>query len=195
MSLTQDEIMDIINPYLDELRACPVSAVNDYNVQYKQLRSRHSLRSQASIIHDLMRDYATILLRPLKDVYIYEDINGLFIVEFHGKVQVRFKKLNSNMKFSNIPTQQTLDFYEQLELPGIPAAARLVVGYILDETQTQLRKVAITCPKTCSNGQENEWHHELEEFSVVEIPESLIESGITLAAKRVRPKEIIKIKE
>lgn len=190
MTITRDEAVTVLKPYLDKLRECVVLAWDDYITQYNDLRFPHTSRTRANIIHDLMCLHAKRQFAPIKGVHIRET-NGLFLVDFHGELQIRFKKLNRSMKSSNIPTQQTLHFFEQLELEGIPSATRLVIGYILDEAQTQIRTVVITCPK----GQEIEWYLELEEPAETRIAGVPAESEVVKTSKRVRVKEIKKFRE
>ena len=60
------------------------------------------------------------------------------------KLAFRFKKLNDNGLTCNYPTQASLDFHAQSELPGIPEVARLEVGYLLNKIQTKIDEVIIS---------------------------------------------------
>ena len=69
---------------------------------------------------------------------------GLFLVGFDGRLTISFKKLGPGKKTYNIQTRQQVDFNLQIDLPGIPKAVRLNVGYVLDTSQTSIKDVLVT---------------------------------------------------
>ncbi len=83
------------------------------------------------------------------------DNRGFLVLTFEDRVVVRFKKYRSRrFRTSNIPTRQQLQFSYQLQLPGMPAeSTRLVAGYLLDELETSIQTIAVTC----SIGPELQW--------------------------------------
>lgn len=190
MLITQSESLSILKPYQSKIRECVVSGWNAYITQYAHVRDVLTPRTRANIVFDHMCHHARQQFANTKDVHIRET-NGLFLVDIQGKLQIRFKKLDDNNKSSNIQTQQTLNFYEQLELPGLPHATRLVAGYVLNDWETAIRTVTVTCP----NGSEIEWYLELEEPPKVETINLPTESEIPEIRRRVRVKEIKKLKE
>jgi hypothetical protein len=72
---------------------------------------------------------------------------GLVTINVRDQLLARFKKLDRDKRSHNIPTQQSLLFKAQLDLPGIESSlTHLDVGYVLNELQTGLDGVYITCP-------------------------------------------------
>lgn len=72
---------------------------------------------------------------------------GLTTINIRDHLLARFKKLDKNKHSRNLPTQQSFLFKAQLELPGIPSKlTHLDVGYVLNDLQTGIDGVYITCP-------------------------------------------------
>lgn len=78
------------------------------------------------------------------------------------KLVFRFKKLNENGLTCNYPTQASLDFHAQSELPGVPEVARLEVGYLLNKIETKVEEVVISYRESDSV----EWSIKLSEHLV-----------------------------
>lgn len=103
-------------------------------------------RSRANIVHDLSVDHAKRLLYGIPGVRI-EERKGLVLFVLRELVVIRIKKLGSDMKSCNIPTQQVIKFLEQEELPAMPAfAVHLQAGYQLNSLQTKINGLFITWP-------------------------------------------------
>lgn len=102
--------------------------------------------ARALIVHNHITDLARKEFADDVSVQI-GDNRGFLILTIEEKVVIRFKKYrNGNFKTSNIPTRQQLQFAYQLQLPGMPPeATKLVAGYLLDELQTAIETVAVTC--------------------------------------------------
>ena len=117
------------------------------------------------------------------------------MLNLQDRVLLRFKKLDENKITGNIRTQQTLDFLKQ-DLPFMPShATNLIVGYELNQIQTNISAVTVTCPK---NSLQTEWYFDLESSSKTDIINMPIEpktSGLIDTVKRVKVKEIKKDKE
>jgi hypothetical protein len=56
---------------------------------------------------------------------------------------LRFKKLRESLLTSNIPTRRQTLLALQLHLPDFPDAPRLVVGYLLNRLQTDIKDILI----------------------------------------------------
>jgi hypothetical protein len=62
---------------------------------------------------------------------------------------IRFKKQDEDGKSRNYPTKQAKDYDRGDDLPGIPPpAARLSVGYFLDQTGTEFIRTQIARPRS-----------------------------------------------
>ena len=148
------DIVRTVNKVID-------SAWSHYNKEYSiALRINHSPRTRANIMSDLMIMYTRKFFEGKRGVVLRKN-RGLFLLEIKGELLIRFKKLGRNQKASNIPTQQSIDFYgQQLDLPGISSrAVGLVAGYVLNGLQNGLESKLITCPK----GSYVEWSIDMEE--------------------------------
>jgi len=120
-------------------------------------RMKLSSRSRASVVNDLIVDRA----RMAFDGHLRAeclDINKMFVVAFQGGIAVRFKKLDEGFVASGIPTGQAMEFVRQGALPGIGDGIHLHAGYRLDEFETELEGIYLTCPRGRSA---NYWWHEL----------------------------------
>lgn len=65
-----------------------------------------------------------------------------------GKVLLRFKKLDRNLRTRSTRTEAQRAWSRQLYIPGCEEpATRLVAGYQLTDEQAQIARLAITCPR------------------------------------------------
>jgi len=109
------------------------------------------------------------------------------LINVKDSLLLRFKKMGEDKSTRNIPTQQSFLFRAQLELPGIPAAlTHLEAGYVLNDLQTALDGVYITCP----NGKRLEWFIDLTALAGANVTQLPPISRVPQAArrKRLRPK-------
>lgn len=175
MVISEAAAKTILEPYKARLRECIMQAWEDYESQYGHVRYIHTPRTRANIVHDHMVHHARRLFEGNAGVFMSE-IKGLFLIEIEGQLLVRFKKLDEDKKHHNYPTPQNLEFWDQLDLPGIPHLTRLVAGYELNNLQTAIDAIYITCP----NGSCNAWYFELEDemarTEIVELPASIAAS-------------------
>jgi hypothetical protein len=106
-----------------------------------------------------------------------------------GSLIVRFKKLSTRLRTTNYPTQQSLKFDAQLELPHLPPAGRVSVGYRLNQLQTGYLDILAVF----SVNNHAVWHYELNRptaSNVVRLP-----TPEERAARLVRPKHQLGRKE
>lgn len=181
MDITENQAKEVLSPYHDALQNCIVAAWEEYHSALHEIKHKLSPRSQSSIIFDFITDNVSQCFEGEKGINISRK-RGLFLVNFGNKVVVRFKKLRNN-RASCIPTKQTLSFFRQLELPGIPSPKRCIVGYQLNCIRTEIRNISVVYPRTASK---NYWQYDLELFesSSLETPYKQIP-----IAQEVVPKE------
>jgi len=101
-------------------------------------------RTRASIVNDHMALLADERLLPLDGVHKIERC-GIPMYVFDERAVVRFKKHDSGLLTSNIPTrhQQALAIQEVMEgLP--PEAVYLIAGYQLDRAEADILTVVLT---------------------------------------------------
>jgi hypothetical protein len=84
---------------------------------------------------------------------------GLFIVD--EKYALRIKKLDSASRSRNVRTKQDQHFRAQVPLPGLSAMYNLELGYVLDETRTEIVDVRLVC----LNGRRPYWWQSVEQPS------------------------------
>lgn len=144
--LDHSEAETILTPYLDLLDNVIQSAFDRYHSL--EDKHEHTPRSRASLIHDFIVINAEKEFSGKQGIECYYTY-GLFTVSFYDKVMVRFKKLDSRMKASNIPTHQALCFetQEQLSFPSFPQQTTVTAGYIPSSTWTEIVQKVITCYK------------------------------------------------
>ncbi len=104
--------------------------------------------ARALLVHNYMTDLARREFADDPGVRIGSK-GGFLCLTFEDKVVIRFKKFkNGNFTTSGIPTKQQQQFAYQLsfEFEGMPPeATKLVVGYLLNELQTSIETIAVTC--------------------------------------------------
>jgi hypothetical protein len=138
-----DEAERLLSPHQAAFREIMESAWKEWERIPVELRSKLNARARANCLYDFIVHQARAHFQSLRDVEIIEK-RGLFLLGFAGRIILRFKKLRANRLCSNVPTNQQLRFSLQLELPGIPLATRLNVGYMLDIAQTGIDSILVT---------------------------------------------------
>lgn len=152
-------------PYAARLEGCVRKALDEYVKGYKKLRRRHSKRTQASIIQDLMvaaaeDEFGSAERGVAKDVAVYTKGNLRFIAVNGGLYKIKLKKLDQHRAASNIPTQAALSFCQQMCFDSIPSSTNLHLGYqVLNDAALTESKVWIACPTGSAVG----WEWELVE--------------------------------
>lgn len=140
------EAMAVLDPYLEDIDSCLREGFGTYRGYPDDVIAEHDSRAATSNIysHQLMR--ARMLLAPRSGVTILP-LRGLWVVDFHGKVNLRFKKVNGAGRGRNAGTKQQEMFDGQMDLPGLPSEAiRVVAGYKTDAALTSIQKVLISRP-------------------------------------------------
>jgi len=157
MNITEDQAREVLNPYQEDLQECILSSWTDYHNHCHGIQHILSKRSRANIIFDFIVHNINQKFHGKRNIFISNN-KRLFLVNFENKVVIRFKKLRHN-RASCIPTQQTIDFFRQIEIPEIPTPERFVVGYHLNHMQTEIKNISVVYPQTSS---QNYWAYDLE---------------------------------
>lgn len=125
------------------------SAINEYRNNYANLRFKHSARTEANIIHDLIVE--CVKEKFEQDLHSYHVTkNGLFLLGVdNGAILIRFKKMDSKKRVSNIPTNQSYRFNNQFALFG--PSININAGYHINGLDTE---IYVACPK---NNKKNYW--------------------------------------
>jgi hypothetical protein len=149
MTNPPEEHLKRIYSHLPTVRNLFDLAISDYNRECGNIRYKISRRSRASLIHDNIVHRAKELFNDTDEVS-FKVIRGLFVLFFGGYVCLRFKKLDKRKRSSNIQTQQTLSFMNQMEIPDIPQTTKMVAGYQFNDLETDFA-VYITYPNGSSS--------------------------------------------
>lgn len=145
MPTSESQARSILSPYFPMIYDAIAAAWNEYSQDIGDWGPDMTDRSRASIVHDLTIRSAIQQFDEMQGVRVVEQ-NRLFLFIFDESIALRFKKLDENKRSRNIPTQVTLDFLAQQEIPGIASTLHLEAGYVLNELQTDIDGIYIVCP-------------------------------------------------
>lgn len=128
-------------------------ALREFIAEYAIKRKDLSVRSERSIIHDLMVKHIKREFTGIPGIATYFKHN-LFLLGVGGSYTIKLKKLNRRLRTSNATTQLVLDFLrQQLEIPGLEGPTCLHLGYKLHPVELTKSEIYITCP----NGRRLAW--------------------------------------
>jgi hypothetical protein len=185
--ISKSQAEQILGSHLKRIRDCIVRAFQKYVSDYRSVALVHTSRSRASVIHDHMIANARESFAGDDGIRIFSK-SGLSLINVKDSLLLRFKKMDKKKHTHNIPTQQSFLFRAQLELPGIPAElTHLEAGYVLNDLQTGLDGVYITCP----NGKRLEWFIDLTSLAganVTQLPKPVQQPLQAARKKRIRPR-------
>ncbi len=146
--LSADEARAILDPHIDDLRACLDAGWNAWQALGEAMPEasvRTSNRTRAGIVYDAVAAEARLRFRNKPSVDLTSRL-GFLIVVFDGRLVLRFKKYRYGLRTSSIPTHQQLSFTWQAEMDGMPPdATKVVAGYLLNHLQDNIARMAITC--------------------------------------------------
>jgi hypothetical protein len=141
--VTKEIAKEVLNPYMDRIRETMYRAVDEYKEKYLMYGHELKNRSKSSIIHDYVERH----IRKEFGESMVGTLRGMFYLNINDKICLRFKKINSNLKSSNIRTQQTTLFDSQQTIPGIvPTALFVNAGYMVNSLYTDFNDLFIVCP-------------------------------------------------
>jgi len=165
MTSTLAEAQVDLAPYVAAFERCVRAALAEYVEKYATVRHKHSRRTDASILHDLMASQFKSEFGAAGDklgpVFVDTKGNLVQVVALQGKYKAKLKKLDAKLFTRNVPTVSSLKFvWQQTSFVEIPAATNIHIGYQLPTTEASFgaSKVWVTCP----NGDEVGWSWELD---------------------------------
>ncbi|MBP2635781.1 MAG: hypothetical protein H6Q72_1688 [Firmicutes bacterium] len=165
---------------------CISASINYYQEKHKDDGHIFLPRTKANAINDIMANNIKKSFESDPDVYIfYARGRSLRLSINNGAVVVRFKKMDKNMTTHNIPTQQALDFNEQLTLFG--NSININAGYISTGFD---HKIVVACPE---NNNQNFWAWEVESAvanleNVTIFPVAISAQSTALPKRKVVPR-------
>ncbi|WP_027365054.1 hypothetical protein [Desulfotruncus alcoholivorax] len=186
MAIPENEAKQILAPYIPSITKCIEAAVQEYLLNVRRIQ--FSKRTRASIINDLIIDYAFKYLQNEPGIR-WSFKRNCFYFFIQDKFKLKFKMFDKNLKTRNIPTQQVLKFINQqenfLNFPDLPpAVTNIFAGYRWNYLQTEHEGFFITCP----DGSSNLWVIEL--ISEKSAISELIPINAQTKRKRVTPRKV-----
>ena len=124
------EAQQILRPYLGHIGNCIGTGIRGWEAFQEALPTECvplTSRTIAGIINDLMVDYARHVFSPMQPQVVTSDGAGFLVVDFLGRLKMRFKKLSRRLHPYNYATHQQRACEEQT-LFG-PAATFVTAGY------------------------------------------------------------------
>jgi hypothetical protein len=169
--IEQSEAMLFLRPHLQAIRDDIVlGAWADYLALPEMARITFSSITRANVVHDQTVQRAVRYFSSVEGVKII-DLQKLSLFILDQRIALRFKKFDNEILSRNQPTKQVADFRAQTQLPGIEAMHNLEAGYVLNETEQEIRMVYLVCP----NMNRNYWEMEITKGAPVTIVTDLFE--------------------
>jgi hypothetical protein len=142
--ISRETAEQILAPQLDLVGLCLFNA-------WDKLKAETALavpvkpRTRANLVYDYAVAEAWRLLDGREGLTL-TDQRGFLLVTIDERLLLRFKKYRKGLMTSGIATGQAQLFaFQQLTLDGMPPMTNIVAGYVLDEFQREIARVAITC--------------------------------------------------
>ena len=193
-------------PYLSRILRCVEDGFNEYIQEFKKTEKKFRGGTAAGILNNLIIDQVWSEFSNDTNIYLSE-CNRLFLMTIDRKVNLRFNKLQSNLVPSSNSTKQAENYYSQGKIKNLQldffeseedllarqaaeeADTYFVVGWLLDDTATNIKGVYITFPKSSSK---NHWYFDVEEVLQSKIePVEAPNASVTNKPKRrrIKPRE------
>lgn len=149
---SEEEVRQIIHEaYRRRFRTCHYDALRRWEERPAEERKDLSARTRANTIHDFIATRAAELFDDLPGVAIVDrrEANGYFSLVFDDVIVARFKKFrDDSFATCGIATQEQQRFaLQEPPLTGMRTSTNIVVGYLLDELETSISRIAIACSK------------------------------------------------
>lgn len=117
--------------------------------------------TKASLICDYIYENLRTGIGDSSGVRFFKSRGARFI-SLHGEFLIRVKKLSKEFKPNLNQTGQSYRFdHQQLELPGMPKATAVYLGYIMDQHSAAVDKVVLLCPGRGGTSGSAEWFIDL----------------------------------
>lgn len=143
--LSEDEAKSILERLFPYFWQIVIAAWQEWEKIPPAQRLKLGPRARANNVYDFIAFHARLVFSKVPGCDIL-DHRGLMLLGVDGRAVVRFKKLRDDKRTSNIMTRQQRLYSTGRELPGMPPkAGRLVVGYLLNLTQSGVEALLVTC--------------------------------------------------
>ena len=135
-----EEAKILLAPYHNDLYACLMKAWQRWVSEFAPLLPDTSPRARANMVYDLIIDEGRRRLSGQWGVKFVEG-QSRYLLNVKDRLIVRFKKLDENLQTHNYPTLLSLQFDDQMDLPGsgfVSSLPRVTVGYRLKNFDTEI---------------------------------------------------------
>ena len=143
--LSDREAHGILQNHYPRVATCIHGAWRDYEFLIRVAPDQclnFTPTTRANIIQNNMVKHAQQMFGQTEDVLCFEN-DGIFTVDFYGRIRLRFKKLDKLLRPSNIQTAQQQGFSSQT-LFG-PSYTKVTAGYRLDRSGLAIRDIHLVC--------------------------------------------------
>ncbi len=152
MSINQDKVGEIFEPYKDLIANTIKTALSEYKEKCERIIPDLGLTSRANIISDLVQKKLTAFTELFPKFKTHEQHGSFFI--YSDTFALRPKKIDSNHRSGNVKTKRVVAMKEQsCSIPGLENnMVFLTLGYYLEEYTQNLISVFIIAegPRTNS---------------------------------------------
>jgi hypothetical protein len=143
--LTLEEGQKVMEPYVDDCILAVRRGLTAYQQIPAALRAQFRPRTAANSLNDfIVADAYRRFEGHEPEIVINDDYDGVLFI-FQNLASVRFKKVNQQLRASNIETERQLQILYQHELPGVTRCTQLTVGYTMNEAFTQVGNIHVVC--------------------------------------------------
>lgn len=151
--IPEDQTKELLKPHLDLLFICVKDAWATWEklgVKSPEIRKPLDSTARANIIWNHIKQNVKNRFRDIPGVSVREK-GRLFALDISGVALIRFKKLNSKFRSSNVPTKRQMELQMQIQTTDTTFtgfsddATWLTCGYVLNALETEIEKYAVTC--------------------------------------------------
>jgi hypothetical protein len=160
--IDRDPAIAALQPHLGAIYNILHGGVADLHVLPLEARRCLTPTTRAGMVHDYQIERATKYFSKFDDVRVHE-LNKLFVFDVSQRVALRFKKLDTAFRSSNLSTTQVREFRGQVQLGGVDAPSNLEAGYVLCPLEREVVWVGIVCP----NNEGTYWQVELKDSKTI----------------------------
>ncbi|WP_042301598.1 hypothetical protein [Paraburkholderia kururiensis] len=148
MTVAQEKALIALDPYLRTLRTLCLDSWQDYQSYPVDKRAVHDSTTRANIVHShwVQRAAQYAELTPGWELLNLTRLHVLVARVGDIVFALRMKKVDGELRSSNVTTQQIEDFRNQEPLEGIPEACHLELGYMLNASATAVSGIYLICP-------------------------------------------------
>jgi len=155
--ISADEATDVLTPYLEGIHDAIHGGMADFKKLPARDRNSWVAGTCAGVVHDYQVTRAAGYFAKFPGKVRAHEKDKLVLFDIHGRVALRFKKVDRAFKSRNQPTRQVAEFRGQMQLPGVSASSNLEAAYVYDEIEQDIAWAGIVCP----NNDRAYWHLEL----------------------------------